>query len=105
LASGGKGGEEMKMMIVLRYGPSSSANLYTVLEQKYPAALSGGEATGFSVEGSWVALENGAYFLLVDAKDSLQVYDFCYEALHAAEGITVQVIPVMTAKKIEKLPG
>jgi hypothetical protein len=93
----------MKMMIVVRYGASDSVRLYTTMQEKYPATLKGGKAKDFDVEQSWVTLENGTFYIVVDAKDSLHVYDLCWEIRHAGEGVTVQVFPVMPSEAIRKL--
>jgi hypothetical protein len=93
----------MKLMVIVRFGQSDSVRLYTTLQEKYPATLKGGKAKDFNVEQSWVTLENGTFYIVVDAKDSLHVYDLCWEIRHVGESITVQVVPVMPSEAITEL--
>jgi hypothetical protein len=98
-------GGEMKFIIEVRYGAASADTLYTLLEQQFREVIHGGDAEGFTVEGSWVAIETGTAFVALEAKDGLRVYDLCYQVAQAAEGVHIRALPVIPMKRIEKLPG
>jgi hypothetical protein len=95
----------MKFIIEIRYEAASADVLYTLLERQFPKVIQGGDDEGFTVEGSWVAIETGTAFVALDVKDGLRVYNLCYEVAHAAEGVHVRAVPVIPLKRIEKLPG
>jgi hypothetical protein len=98
-------GGTMRFIIELHYGPAAADALYTLIEEKFRQVIQGGDAEGFTVDGSWVAIETGTAFVSIEAKDSLRVYDLCREVAHAADGVTVRLVPVIPMKKLEKLPG
>jgi len=62
----------MHFLVEITYDPASADALRTlVLEagDKVSAIIAGKAADGFRMEGSWVALESSAAYLVLDAKD------------------------------------
>jgi hypothetical protein len=99
----------MKFIIEVRYDPPAADAVYTLLEQKFPQVIRGssssGGAEGFTVEGSWVALETGSAFIAIEAKDGLPVYKFCREVTNSADGVKVHAVAVMPVEELKKVPG
>jgi hypothetical protein len=95
----------MKLMLEIRYEVKDADGLYTFMEQNYPAVHAGGEADGFSVEGTWVALQTGLAYVLIEAKDPTMVYELCEKAIGAANSTRICVIPVIPSKKLKQIPG
>jgi hypothetical protein len=52
------------------------------------------------VEGTWVALESCAAYLMVDARDGVPVYELCREITRCTPGIKAHLIPVLPVEKL-----
>jgi hypothetical protein len=94
-----------KFIIEIRYDPRTAHTIYTLFEQKFRPVIQGGKADGFVVEGSWVAIETGTAYLVLDAKDGLPVCDLCREVATATDGVKVRAVPVVPIKELGRLPG
>jgi hypothetical protein len=95
----------MHFLVEITYDPASADALRTLVleaEDKLPAILAGEGANGFRMEGSWLALESCAAYLVLDTKDGLPVYDLCREVTRCAPGIRARVIPVLPIKRLNK---
>ena len=98
----------MHFLVEITYDPASADALRTlVLEagDKASAIIAGKAADGFRMEGSWVALESSAAYLVLDAKDGLPIHDLCREVTRCAPGIRVRVIPVLPVESLNKTFG
>jgi hypothetical protein len=92
-------------LIEITYDAASADALRTLVleaEDQLPAFLTGKGADGIRFEGSWVALESCAVYLILDAKDGLPIFNICREVSRCAPGIRVRVIPVLPISRISK---
>jgi hypothetical protein len=93
----------MHFLIEIAYEPASADALQTLaLEagEKFSTAMSGKKSDGFAVEGSWVALESCAAYLVLDARDGIPVYELCCEVTRCAPGIKARVVPLLSVKML-----
>src|SRR5262249_23278077 len=95
----------MHLLLEISDEPASADALRTLVMEageKFSAAMSGKESDGLRVEGSRVALESCAAYLVLDAKDGLPVHGHCREVTRCAPGIRIRVIPVLPTKRLDK---
>jgi hypothetical protein len=98
----------MHFLIEIAYEPAAADSLRTLaLEagERFSAAMSGKRSEGFAVEGSWVALESCAAYLIVDARDGVPVYELCREITRCATGIKARLIPVLPIERLKNRLG
>lgn len=95
----------MKILLQIRYEAKDADTLYTFNEKNYPALIAGGEADGFTVEGTWVAVETGLAFIVIDVKDSVKVYEMCEQVTFSNGSTKIRAIPIIPAKKLRQIPG
>jgi hypothetical protein len=70
--------------------------------EKFTSAMSGKRTEGCRIETSWVSLESGTAYLVIETKDGLPVYELCHEVTQCAAGIKVRVIPVLPVHMLQK---
>jgi hypothetical protein len=73
--------------------------------EKFTTAMSGKKSEGSRIEGSWVSLESGTAYLVIEMIGGLPVYELCHEVRQCAPGIQVRVIPVLPVKMLQKRFG
>jgi hypothetical protein len=98
----------MHFLIEIAYEPAAADSLRTLaLEagERFSAAMSGKRSDGFAVEGTWVALESCAAYLILDAKDGVPVYEFCREVTRCAPGVKARLTPVLPVERLNKRLG
>jgi hypothetical protein len=98
----------MHFLIEIAYEPAAADSLRTlVLEagERFSATLSGKRSEGFAVEGTWVALESCAAYLILDARDGIPVYELCREVTRCAPGIKARLIPVLPVERLSSRLG
>jgi hypothetical protein len=98
----------MHFLIEIAYEPAAAAALRTLAMEggeRFSAVLSGKRSEGFSVEGTWVALESCAAYLIVDATDGVPVYELCREITRCAPGIKARLIPVLPVERLNDRLG
>ncbi len=95
----------MQFLIEISYDPAAAEALRTLaLEagETFSEAVAGKRSDRSAVVGSWVALESGTAYLVLDAKDGVPVYELCHEVTSCAPGVKVRVVPVLPAKVLGK---
>ena len=96
----------MHCLVEIAYEASAAKALQTlVLEagEKFTTVMSGKKSNGCRFEGSWIALEGGIVYLVIESEDGAPVYEICHELRHCAPGIRVRVVPVLTAKAVGQM--
>jgi hypothetical protein len=76
------------------------------LERGYPAVHTGGQADGFTVKGSWVALASGAVYILLAVKTPRKVYELCEKMACAnMPPVKVRAVPLLACSELKEIEG
>jgi hypothetical protein len=70
--------------------------------ERFSDLMSGKASDGLRSEGSWVALEGGTAYLVLDATNGDAIHALCHEVTRCAPGIRTRVIPVLPVKRLRK---
>jgi hypothetical protein len=95
----------MHFFLEVAFEPEETDALRTlVLEagEKFSDLMSGKASGGLRSEGSWMALEGGTAYLVLDATDGDAIHALCHEVTRCAPGIKARVIPVLPVKRLRK---
>jgi hypothetical protein len=95
----------MDFLLEVAFEPTATdAPRTLVLEagEKYSDLMSGNASDGLRSEGSWVALEGGIAYLVLDATDDAAIHTLCHEVTSCAPGVWARVIPVLPVKRLRK---
>jgi hypothetical protein len=98
----------MHYLIEISIEPAAADALRTLMMEageKFTVFLSGARSEGCRMKGSWVSLDSGTAYLVLDTSSGMPVYELCHEVTRCAPGIRTRIIPVLPIKMLNKKLG